>query len=170
MTQLQQRTALTTRILLGAIAASLCLSTAWALYTLFSSHEGNREPVEVPIPDVSSVRFDGGANYPAMLERPLFWPERAPAPPGETGAAGSAQAAQGPEGLLYLGGVVRGDVRQALLQDSGSVHVLREGERIRGLEVRHISAEGVTLVGADSEAKLPAPVDRTEFIEIRRME
>ncbi len=170
MTQLQQRTALTTRILLGAIAASLCLSTAWALYTLFSSHEGNREPVEVPIPDVSSVRFDGGANYPAMLERPLFWPERAPAPPGETGAAGSAQAAQGPEGLLYLGGVVRGGVREALPQGRGSAPGPPGGEGIRRPGVRHISAEGVTLVGADSEAKLPAPVDRTEFIEIRRME
>jgi hypothetical protein len=48
--------------------------------------------------------------------------------------------------------------------------VLREGETIRGLEVRRISAEGVLLGNAGSEVKLPAPVDRTEFIEIRRME
>jgi hypothetical protein len=170
MTQLQQRTALTTRILLGAIAASLCLSTAWALYALFVSHEGNREPVEVKIPDVSGVRFDGGANYPAMLERPLFWPERAPAPPGEAVAGVAAQGAAGPEGLVYLGVILKGDVKQALLQDSDGVRVLHEGERIRGLEIRRISAEGVTLAGSSGEVHLPAPVDNSESIEIRQLQ
>lgn len=167
--QMQRRIALTTRILLGAIAASLLLSTAWWLYALIASHQGNREPVEVAIPDVSSVRFDASGNYPAMLERPLFWPERKPAPPGETAEAASGEAAAaGPEGLVYLGVIVKGDVKQALLKDGDEVRVLHEGERIRGLAIRRIGVDGVTLAGNAGDVHLPAPVDNSATIDIRR--
>ena len=166
--QMQRRIALTTRILLGAIAASLLLSTAWWLYALFASHQGNREPVEVAIPDVSSVRFDASGNYPAMLERPLFWPERKPAPPGETAEAGSGAEAAGTEGLVYLGVIVKGDVKQALLKDGDEVRVLHEGETIRGLAIRRIGVDGVTLAGNAGDVHLPAPVDNSATIDIRR--
>ena len=74
------------------------------------------------------------------------------------------------DGLVYLGVLVKQPERQVLLRDGEGVHVLREGETIRGLEVRRISAEGVLLGNATSEVKLPAPVDRTGSIEFRRME
>jgi len=123
----------------------------------------------VAIPDVSSVRFDPSGNYPAMLERPLFWPERKPAPPAETAEAASGEAAAaGPEGLVYLGVIVKGDVKQALLKDGDEVRVLHEGERIRGLAIRRIGVDGVTLAGSAGDVHLPVPVDHSDTIDIRR--
>jgi hypothetical protein len=170
MTLVQARTALLTRILLGAIVACVALSTAWWLHALFSSHEGDREPVEVTIPDVSSVQFGGGADYPALLERPLFWPERAPAPPGATATANGTEAAAGVEGLVYLGVILKGEQRQVLFKDGDNVQVLHEGEKIRGLEIRRISTAGVTLSGSNGDVTLPVPVDNADTIEFRRTE
>ena len=86
------------------------------------------------------------------------------------GLAPLPEGAAGPEGLVYLGVILKGDVKQALLQDSDGVRVLHEGERIRGLEIRRISAEGGTLAGSSGEVHLPAPVDNSESIEIRQLQ
>ena len=169
MNQLHDRTAITTRVLLGAIAVVLLLTAVSWLIAGRSAGHGEVKPLDITIPDTGVIPPVSGGDYPAMLDRPLFWPERAPVQPGEQATAGAAGGG-GPEGLVYLGVLVRGAQRQVLLSDGGSVHVLREGETIRGLEVRRISGEGVLLGNATSEVNLPVPVDRTEFIEIRRME
>ena len=167
---LQARTALTTRVLAGSIGACLGLAALMWLFAGSSGQDGEVEPLEVTIPDAGGMAQAGGGSYPMMLEQPLFWPERVAAPEAAAEQGAAAGGAAGPDGLVYLGVIVKGDERQALLKDGGSVHVLREGETIRGLEVRRIGAEGVLLGNATSEVKLPAPVDRTGSIEIRRME
>ena len=57
-----------------------------------------------------------------MLEQPLFWPERAPslAPEGGSGEGCGDGGAAGPDGLVYLGVIVKGDERQVLLKDGGA--------------------------------------------------
>jgi len=170
MTRVGERKALLTRVLLGAIVACAALSTAWWLRALFFPYEGNREPVDVSTPDVSSVQFGDTADFPVMLERPLFWPERKPAAPGATAAGESTEAAAGTEGLVYLGAIVKGTQHQVLFKDGDKVQVLREGERIRGFEIRRISADGVTLSGSSGDVTLPPPVDNSATIEFRRAE
>ena len=166
---LQARTAMTTRVLLGSIGACLGLAALLWLFDGPSAPDGKVEPLEVAIPDAGGIALGSGDHYPMMLEQPLFWAERAPSLAQEGGKETAATIA-GPDGLVYLGVLVKEPEKQVLLRDGESVHVLREGEIIRGLEVRRISAEGVLLGNATSEVKLPAPVDRTESIEIRRME
>lgn len=166
---LQARTMMTTRVLLGAVGACLGLAALLWLFAGPSAPDSDVEPLEVRVPDAGGIAQGPGEEYPMMLEQPLFWAERAPslAADGDNATAGTAA---GPDGLVFLGVLVNEPLRQVLLRDGESVHVLREGETIRGLEVRHINAEGVLLGNATSEVKLPVPVDRTEFIEIRRME
>lgn len=167
---LQVRTAMATRVLLGATGVCLGLAALLWLFAGSSGQDGAVEPIEVTIPDATGIAQGAGGNYPMMLDQPLFWPERVPAPAAETEQGGAGGAAAGPEGLVYLGVIVKGDERQALLKDGESVHVLREGETIRDLAVRHIGAEGVTLASATAEVRLPAPVEPTESIEFRRLE
>lgn len=167
MKQLRERTAMARRVLLGAIAAMLCLAVVLWLSAGPSTEDGEVAPLDITIPDTSGISRASGGDYPSMLDRPLFWPERSPVQPE---AQADTEGGAGPEGLVYLGVLVKGAQRQVLLNDGGNVHVLREGETIRGLEVRRISADGVLLGNASSEVKLPAPEDRTEIIDIRRME
>ena len=166
---LQARTMMTTRVLLGTIGACLGLAALLWLLAGPSAPDSDVEPLEVRIPDAAGIAQGQGEDYPMMLEQPLFWAERAPSLVADGGSA-TAGTAAGPDGLVYLGVLVNEPRRQVLLRDGDSVHVLREGETIRGLEVRRITAEGVLLGNATSEVKLPVPVDRSEFIEIRRME
>lgn len=166
---LQARTAMTTRVLAGSIGACLGLAALMWLFAGPSAPDGKVEPLEVTIPDAGGIAQGSGDHFPMMLEQPLFWAERAPSL-AEEGGKGTAATIAGPDGLVYLGVLVKQPERQVLLRDGEGVHVLREGETIRGLEVRRISAEGVLLGNATSEVKLPAPVDRTGSIEIRRME
>lgn len=170
MMQLQARTAMTTRILTGAIAAGLALAALLWLFAGPSGPDEGVEPLDITIPDADGTVRGADGNYPMMLDQPLFWPERAPASAAEGGAGAAVAGAVSPDGLVYLGVIVKGDERLALLRDGESVHVLREGETIRGFAVRRISAEGVTLAGATAEVQLPAPVDRSGSIEIRRLE
>jgi general secretion pathway protein N len=146
-----------------AIAAAL-LVVAIGLETGFGARLGPVIPAGVSKPAApfeakllpALAATDPERSYPETAARPLFVPQRRPAPPAEP-----AQQANLKRGLYTLQGVtIAGDTRIALLKEKSTGHIVRaeKGKDLNGMKIAEVTPESVTLALGSEQEVIPLQV------------
>jgi hypothetical protein len=104
-------------------------------------------PLDPPNPDQA---------YPEMVARPLFVPQRRPAPAAEAAAKSTMKRGQ----FVLQGVTTAGDTRIALLKEKATGHIVRveKGHEVNGMKLAEVSPESVTLVQGAEKEVLPLEV------------
>lgn len=159
------------RALIGGILLMLVIAIVLWFATARETGTGTARPPNLRLPSVDGLVDGGGREYQQIFARPLFWQGRAPIAPGagsgDDGSQGSDDTASDLDGVVFLGVIVEENRQRVFLADGNEVHILRNGEIIRGFTVTTIGPESVLLVREGVQVELPKPVDRSEFIDIR---
>ncbi|MDD3447123.1 MAG: hypothetical protein PHS60_17095 [Zavarzinia sp.] len=133
--------------------ASVALLALSAAQIVVPVDTGTTAPAMAPAPAEEAggdTAAFGGAAYPAILERPLFSPDRRPAPAG--GPAAEAAA------FTLIGVGTAGDAATALLRapDGQALRIL-PGQSVEGWQVISIEPNAVTLGHGDRRIVLEVP-------------
>lgn len=146
--------------------ASLALLLGWATW------EASWKPGSLPPPQsaellpsltpMTPLRFGALSDYPATLERPLFFPDRRLPGAEQTTAAAESDTAIAPRVVTgarptLRAVIVEGEQRSALLQQPGELTStrVRIGERIGDWRLIDIEQDGVTLELDGRRQELP---------------
>ena len=113
-------------------------------------------------PDALSPVKGGAAafepQFNEMVDRPLFRPDRRPAPPADEPEAVTNPVPAPKDHLddfTLVGAILTEDEEAAFLRESGTgkLHIIRLGDRLRGYEATVIDGEGVMLRSGDDQVR-----------------
>ena len=151
--------------LLALLAAALTLLIAVELFMPSGGAPEDAEAAPGAAPADTAAAADSG-NGPtdyaeAILERPLFKPDRQPYP-----ADGGTLIAAPPADLPRLTGILMSsDARHAIFEPDGAKPiVVAEGDNVGDWHVQEIAADSVTLTGPEGTTRLQPKFTATQAI------
>ncbi|MGQ9367938.1 hypothetical protein [Azospirillum sp. ST 5-10] len=146
---------MTARVLGGALAAAAALAMVltWAAAPSPSSSSPAPPEAVSPAPPPPSLPSPALADFAAILDRPLFIPDRRPPAAPQPAAAPPARTPP-----FTLHGVIRSDRRQLVLlkpATRGAVVRAEPGDRVAGWEIVAVEPRAVTVRNGPVEVSLP---------------